>query len=424
MRRIILGVLVILLSLLIVRCWDAIETSTQTTDAHAPTVILVSIDGFRWDYFERGMTPTIQRLADEGVRSEGLIPAFPSKTFPNHYTAVTGLYPSEHGVVGNTMYDPVFDATFTMGNRAEVQNARWWGGEPIWVTAEKQGQRSAPFFWPGSEAPIQNMHGSFWMPYDNDLSGTKRVDQVLQWLDLPADERPTFLTLYFSDVDAAGHEVGPETEAVDEALRTVDAHLQRLVEGLEKRGLYDTVNLLLTADHGMTAIAPERVVFLDDYIDMDDVQVVDYSPVALLRPHEGKEDAVYAQLRRAEHLSVYRKGDVPGHLHFNDHRRIPPIIGIADLGWSITTRDHYERNRHRFAGGTHGYDPLERDMHGLFVAHGPSFRKGVTVGPFQNVHLYNLMAAILELEPAPNSGDPAAIAPLLVAAPPTEQPAR
>ncbi len=421
MRRIILGVLVILVSLLIVRCWDDLETTAQDVDDLAPTVILVSIDGFRWDYFDRGVTPTLQRLADDGVRSEGLIPAFPTKTFPNHYTAVTGLYPSEHGIVGNTMYDPVFDARFTMGNRAEVQNARWWGGEPIWVTAEKQGQRAAAFFWPGSEAPIQSMHASYWMPFNNALSGNARVDQVLGWLDLPAEERPTFLTLYFSDVDGAGHNEGPNNEAVDEALSVVDAHLERLVEGLEKRGIFDQVNLILTSDHGMTSISPERVVLLDDYINLDEVRVVDYSPVALLIPQEGRAEALYSQLSAAEHVSVYRKGELPEHLHYNSHRRIPDLIAIADLGWSISTRPYYERDPQRFTGGTHGYDPEARDMHGLFVAHGPAFRQGLTVGPFQNIHLYNLMASILKLEPAVNSGDPAVIAPLLRSSSSSEQ---
>ncbi len=387
------------------------RTSQPATDNHAdatrlaPTVILISLDGFRPDYVDRYETPVLRRLAAEGVRAEGLVPNFPSKTFPNHYTVVTGLYTENHGIVANNMYDPEFDASFSMGNRAAVRDGRWWGGEPIWVTLEQQGQKSAPFFWPGSEAEIKGIRPSYWLPFDNSMSAGARIDLVMEWLALPAAERPTFITLYFSNVDSQGHNHGPDSDEAAQAVRTVDGYLGSLVERLEAGGLYDQINLIIVADHGMAPASSERVVFLDDYIDLDDVRIVDYDPVAMIRPKAGKLETVYEALKQAPHVSVYKKEEIPAELHFQAHRRIPSLIGIADEGWRLSTRPFFNRNPSRFDGGAHGYDPRLPSMHALFIAHGPAFAEGKTVGPFSNIHLYNLMTTILGVEPAPNDGD-------------------
>ncbi len=379
----------------------------------APTVLLVSLDGFRWDYLDRYEAPTLAQLAAEGVRAERLVPSFPTKTFPNHYTLVTGLYAARHGIVANTMYDPVFDASFSLGDRAAVADGRWWGGEPLWVTVEKQGRRSGTYFWPGSEAEIQGVRPSYWVPFDDAVPAAERVAQVLAWLDLPPAERPVFLTLYFSDVDTQGHRFGPDSEEVAQAVRVVDGYLALLVEGLKARGLYDAVNLIVVSDHGMAATSSQRVLLLDDYIDLADVRIVELHPVAMLIPEAGRTEAVYDALRRTPHLAVYRKEDVPEALHYRDHRRITPLVGIAEEGWSIATRERYERNPARYDGGAHGYDHRLPSMGALFVARGPAFVEGLRVGPFANLHVYNLMAAVLGVTPAPNDGDPDAVLPLL-----------
>ena len=379
----------------------------------APTVILISLDGFRSDYFDRYEAPTLRRLADEGVRSEGMMPSFPSKTFPNHYTVVTGLYPENHGIVANTMYDPEFDASFSMGNRAAVRDGRWWGGEPIWVTLEQQGQKSAPFFWPGSEAEIKGTRPSYWLPFDNSLPARARIDKVLAWLELPAKERPTFITLYYSNVDTQGHRHGPDSDEAAQAVRDVDTYLGWLVEGLEAHGFYDQVNLIVVADHGMAPTSSERVVFLDDYINLDDVRVVDYDPVAMIRPKEGKLETVYEALKQAQHVSFYKKEEIPEDLHFQAHRRIPALVGVADEGWRITSRDFFNQNPGRFDGGAHGYDHRLASMRALFIGRGPAFVEGLMVEPFANIHVYNLMASILNVEPAPNDGDLDAVQHLL-----------
>lgn len=389
-------------------------TGRPPTDvvSERPTVVLISLDGFRWDYLDLYDAPTLERLAREGVQAESLIPVFPSKTFPSHYSAVTGLYPGNHGIISNTMYDPEMDVRFSLSNREAIVDARWWGGEPIWVTAEKQGMTAATYFWPGSEAPIQGVRPTYWFEFDGDVPGEERVDQVLEWMDLSSSERPAVITLYFSDVDAAGHRHGPNSPEVADAVERVDGYLERLVSGLEERRILNDVNLLVTSDHGMAETSPDRVVILDDYIDPDDAHIVDYSPVLMMYPPEGGDQEAYERLSTAPQLQVYWREELPERYHL-DHPRTPPLVAVAEEGWVISTRSYYERDPDRYAGGAHGYDNLAPSMGGVFIARGPAFQPGQEVPSFEIVHLYELMCSILGLEPAPNDGDPNALSGLL-----------
>ncbi len=388
--------------------------SLPAEDHPSPPLLLISIDGFRADYLERYAPPTLTALAREGVRAQALIPVFPTLTFPNHYTIVTGRYPDHHGIVANTMFDSTL-GWFRLSDRDAVSDGRWWReGEPIWVTAERQGLRTATYFWPGSEAEIRGYRPTYWVPYDGSIPGETRVRQVLEWLDLPDSLRPRFLTLYFSEVDHAGHEHGPDAPEVAEAVQRVDSYLQRLVDGLKARGLLDHINIMIVSDHGMTATSHERVIFLDDYISLDDVQVVNWSPVLMLTPRPGRFERVLQALQQAHpHLHVYRKEALPPHLHYSTHRRIPPIVGLADEGWMITSHERFERQRHRFPRGMHGYDPTLPSMHGILVAHGPAFVRGRVVPPVANVHLYALMCHLLGITPAANDGSLEAVEHLL-----------
>ncbi len=409
-----LGVLaaVAALAILALSCTPRpVAVLSAPADNFAPTVILVSFDGWRADYHTRVSLPNLERLMARGVRAEALIPAFPSKTFPNHYTIVTGLYPGHHGIVANNIWDAATGRQFGLSNRQEVQDPMWWGGEPIWVTAIRAGQRAAIMFWPGSEAPIGGVHPTYWKPYDGSVPGSARVSQVLAWLDLPPAERPTFLAFYFEDTDDAGH-AGPELPALDEALRRSDAWIGELMAGLEARRLTNRVNVVVVSDHGMASTSTDRVVVLDDYIDLDDVRIVDLNPTVGLVPKPGRADAVYEGLRRASHLSVYRKGETPDHWHYRDHARIPPIVGTADEGWQVMTRAQLARLRAEGRGqvsGQHGYDPRLPSMGALFVAAGPAVREGIVVEAFENVSVYNVLARMLDVTPAPNDGDPAVV---------------
>jgi predicted AlkP superfamily pyrophosphatase or phosphodiesterase len=340
------------------------------------------------------------------VRSEGLIPPFPSKTFPSHYTIVTGLYPEHHGVVSNNMLDARIGERFSM-NAPTAKDTRWWGGEPLWITAQKQGQIAASMFWPGSDVEIQGMRPAHWRLYDDGVANRDRVSQVIEWLRLPEAGRPTFITLYFSDVDSVGHRAGPESNEVLEAAADLDRLVGALVDGVNALRLSTPVHYVIVSDHGMSQTSLERLIPLDDYLDPATVDLIDSSPVVGVWPRTITADEAYRALAgKHPALAVYKREDVPPELHFSSNARIPPVIGIAADGWTVTTRAQRTQWQQagRRMGGQHGYDPRLRSMHGLFIASGPQFRIGVTVPAFENVHLYELMARVLGLTPAPNDG--------------------
>ena len=395
----------IALALVILGCAATGFGARRSAPPDSQAILLISLDGFRYDYLDRPAAVNLRALAARGVRARWMVPIFPTKTFPNHYSQVTGLYAEHHGVISNQMYDPAI-GWFSLADSSAASRAdpRWWGGEPLWVTAVRQGRKSATFFWPGSDVEIAGTWPTYWRKWDPRVPNAERVTQVLEWLSLPGPEAPVFVTLYLSDVDGAGHDFGPDAPGTDSAIARVDSAVGALVRGIEARGLASRVNIIVVADHGMAPTSPERQIYLDDYLDLSGVTVVDWSPVALLLPRPGTEEDLYRALaRRHPHLTVYRRAEIPERLHYRAHPRIPPVVAVADEGWEITTRARAARRPPR-AGGQHGYDPALRSMGALFVAAGPAFARGTVVEPFQNVHLYALMAHVLGLRPAPNDG--------------------
>ena len=374
-------------------------------------VVLISIDGFRWDYFDRDQPPQLSRLAANGVRAEGLIPQFPSKTFPNHYTIVTGLRLASHGIISNNMRDPGIPGEFSLSNRDVLADPRWWGGEPIWNTAEKQGKVAAAMFWPGSETLIGGRRATYWTPFDDNFPNAERVKKVLEWLKMPDGKRPSFLTLYFSDVDNAGHDFGPEAPEVRDTVLDIDREVGALVAGVDAIGLADRVHYVIVSDHGMAALSPERVIVLDNYIDVTTVEVIDWSPLLGVSPKDGNVDKLYAALKdKHPNLKIYRRNEIPAEYGLAGHPRLPAVIGIADEGWNITSArevNRWETHERRAPGGTHGYDARAKSMQGLFIASGPRIRSGLVVPPFENIHIYDFMCALLGLTPAKNDGEPA-----------------
>lgn len=376
-----------------------------------PPLILVSIDGFRADYALRGPTPTLTRMAAEGAWApDGMRPSFPANTFPNHYTLVTGLRPDHHGITDNTLFDPARPGVkFSMGARDEVQDGFWWdGGEPVWVTAERAGLRTATMFWPGSEAAIHGVRPTIWSVYDETVPAFERVDRLLAWLDLPAAERPRFMTLYFEAIDTQGHRTGPDSPELDLALAQVDAALARLVAGLQARGLYDRVNLVVVADHGMAATSPDRVVFLDDLTPPETMTIVTAGWTTTLVPLTPAAEA--ALVGKHPHLECWRKGEMPARFHYGTHPRIPPVVCLSETGWVVTTRARYAERPMTRGGGSHGADPDDPAMRALFIARGPSIRAGARLPVFDNVSVYPLLMRLLGLTPRPNDGEPAATA--------------
>lgn len=372
--------------------------------ADATPLILLSLDGLRADFLERGVTPTLGRFAREGVRAEAMRPSYPSLTFPNHYSIVTGLRPDRHGIVDNWMRDPQL-GTFAMHDRDAVSDGRWWGGEPIWVTAERAGMRVGAMFWPGTEADILGVRPHWWQPFSYDVSAEARVERVLGWLRLPVAERPRLITLYFEHVDRAGHDHGPDSPQVQEALQRVDRQLARLLAGIEATGV--APNIIIVSDHGMAPVSASRVVFVDDLVALDDIELWDTGASLLIAARPGREAAVEAQLLgRHDHVECWRKAELPARWHYGSHPRIAPIVCQLEVGWYGVTREQFARHGGLTRGGSHGYDPADPSMAAIFMARGPAFRSGAVVPAFDNVHVYPLLARLLGVAPAPNDGDP------------------
>lgn len=395
-------------------CAPLAPTAATAELATIPTptpLILVSIDGFRPDYLERGVTPTLNRLAAGGVRATAMRPSFPSVTFPNHYTLVTGLRPDHHGVVGNTMTDAAIPgARFRVGDGAVTADRRWWDqAEPVWVTAERHGIRSGTMFWPGSEAAIHGVRPTAWLPYDGKLAPQRRVDQLLSWLDHPAATRPAFLTLYFDDVDHAGHEYGPDAAQTTEAAAKVDAAIGQLLDGLKRRHL--DANLVIVSDHGMAPISAARVIRMDQLAPESAYRMVTGGTYAGMDAAPG-HDAELAGilLQPHQHMQCWRKAEIPARLAYGQNARVPAYICLAEPGWMIAFN---EAGAARTKGGAHGYDNAAPDMRATFIAAGPAFAPGVLLPEFDNVDVYPLLMRLLGLAPLPSDGAITALLPAL-----------
>lgn len=388
----------------------------QTAQTEAPQrtpLLLISIDGLRPMDLASTDTPVLDSLTARGTLAESMIPVFPTSTFPNHYSLVTGLYPDNTGVISNTMFDAEMGRWFRLSDRSAVGDGRWYGGEPIWVTAENNDIRTATMFWPGSEAEIMGVRPTRWFTYDGSLPYRSRADSIVTWLTLEDDTRPDFLTLYFSRVDSHGHSFGAGSDSVLSAIRYVDGVLGYMISRLEDAGIWPNIDIIITSDHGMIDLSENQLIFLDDLINLDDVNVINWSPVVMLQPVEGMRETIYKQLKAQENnFSVFYREDIPERFNFGRHPRVPEIVVIADLGWTITSSSFF--NRRGILAGTHGFDNEYPEMHAYFMAVGPSFQQGQVIPPFSAVHVYELMARLLRVEAAPNDGNPEVLAPIII----------
>ena len=373
--------------------------AAKPQEQRAPVTILISIDGFKPDYLTRGITPNLNALAGAGI-STPMRPSFPSKTFPNHYTLVTGTRPDTNGIVGNTMRDAARpDEIFTMSTKDPF----WWSeAEPIWITAEKQGVRAATMFWPGSEVPLEGLRPADWWPFSQDLSNDRRVDAVVDWMRRPADTRPHLVTLYFDTVDTAGHRFGPGpgTE-LDAAIADVDSQIGRLKTALDSMG--QSVNFVIVSDHGMAETSPDRIIDLDTIMPRDKYVLVTDGTYAGIDPLNGNIAAVTAAfVRPHDHMQCWAKANIPARLHYGSNPRVPAIICLPETGWkAFQDVPEYMTG----IGGDHGYDNADPAMAALFIASGPNVRAQGTIAEFDNVDIYPLVAQLAGIAPHASEGD-------------------
>ena len=392
----------ILLLVITVLCGGSRYNSPSRTTSK---ILLISFDGFRYDYLDRVDTPHFDSLVASGVTAEGLIPVFPTKTFPNHYSIVTGLYPEHSGLVGNTMYDPMWDEWYRIRDRRAVENSKWYGGEPIWNTFEKQSIRTGTMFWVGSEAPIQNIRPTYWKSYNSSVPFNARIDTVVKWLSYPDGRAIDFATLYFEHVDAAGHRYGLESAELDAAIEESDRLIGYLKRELRQAGLWNNLNLIIVSDHGMIQQSADKITLLDEIIHLGDLEHVIWDPVTLIQPEKGRGEDVFAALKSNEkNYRIYKKENLPKRLHFDDHRRVTDLVMVADPGYTIMPKSGKAQFLRSLPGATHGYDNAVKEMQALFVARGPDFKQGLQAKAFQNIHLYELMNHLMNTDPAPNDG--------------------
>lgn len=360
--------------------------------------VIISLDGFRWDYPLWYDTPFIDEMAERGV-SAGLVPAFPSKTFPNHYTLATGLYPDHHGIIANEFYDPATGESFSLSDPAKKSDPRFYGGEPIWNTAHRQGRRTAVFYWPGSDVKVNGRYPDKFFFYDLQprLTMEERLQGVAAELRRAERQRPDLIMAYLEEPDASGHRFGPQSRRTRAAVARVDSLLQALYADIRQLSYADSVNLIVVSDHGMAWVPRTNGVPIAPHLKKEWVKAASGSVPCNVYVNPGCEDSVYHALQSMPHVRVWRKRDIPAALHYGTNPRVGDIVVSPDEGFIVYDKPFDD-------GGTHGFDPAMPAMHALFRAVGPDFRH-VAVPHFPNVSIYPLLCRLLGIEPAPNDGN-------------------
>ena len=359
--------------------------------------VIISLDGFRWDYTQWYDTPFLDRMAEEGVEA-ALIPSYPSKTFPNHYTLATGLFPDHHGIIGNKFINRATGKKFSLSNREVKHDARYYGGEPIWLTAQRQGLRTAVFYWPGSDVAVQGKYPDKYFNYDQEprLTFGQRIDGILKQLRRPEAKRPQLIMAYFEQPDHNGHVYGPQAKQTRIAVMEIDKLISNLYERIQKLPISDKVNFIVVSDHGMTLTMPEKHIDARQYLKKEWYYDIEGDAPANVYAREGCADSICQALQGVDHIRVWHRTEVPYYLHYGTNENVGDVVIDTELGWLFS-------DKKAEYGGTHGYDPSYNDMHALFRAVGPAF-KHISLPHISNVDVYPLLCHLLGIEPAPNDG--------------------
>jgi alkaline phosphatase D len=362
--------------------------SQSSKDAY---VVLVSMDGFRWDYEKQFNLPNLKQIAKEGVHAKSMKPSYPSKTFPNHYSIVTGLYPDHHGIINNVFYDAALNESFSLSSNAK-NDSRFYGGNPIWNLAEQQGVKTASFFWPGSD--IDKRNPSYFKIYNGKIPYGARIDTVMKWLQLPEKQRPHLVTLYFDEPDHTGHNFGPLSQENKKMVIKMDSIMGELSRRLDQLAIGKQINLIIVSDHGMADISNDKKVAVLDYLKPEWLGYKEViNPIMSLQAKPGFNDSIANALKKVPHIKFWKSNEVPRRLHYGTNPRVHDFVIEAKKGYSLVSKESTH-----IKGGTHGYDNHEKDMHAIFYAKGPAFKINKTVKTFPNISVYPLIAHILGLQ--------------------------
>ena len=392
-----IGLALVVVSLLLASCQtkNLKETKKQTY------LIMLSADGFRWDYPDAAHTPVLDSLQKVGVKAQSMKASFPTKTFPNHYTIATGLYPDHHGIVLNSFYADDLGKEYSIFNREAVSDGSFYGGEPIWITAVKQGMKSATLFWVGSEAPTDGLWPTYWKPYDHDMPYYDRIDTLVKWLNYTEEKRPQLICWYLDEPDSKGHHFGPNGKETIAEVESIDSLLGVFFTQMRKLPFFDQINFIITSDHGMAEVSPDRRVILDELIDTSKLIRFDgWNPNYNLKVKPGYLEEVFISLKNDPNIDVWKHGELPDRLHYGKNIRTQDITLVAKPGRSVYWSWNIGKSL-----GAHGFDNELKDMHAIFYAAGPAFKKGYLQPTFNNVDIYPLISEIMGFIPARTDGN-------------------
>lgn len=405
------AVLFVLLSTLLCACtnpsYQVLKDPNGTVEnnedkLNTPYVVMISLDGFRHDYIEKFNPPFLSTIVDKGIRAKQITPVFPSLTFPNHYTLVTGQYAGNHDLVSNRFKEPSWQQSYSIGNSETTTDGKWYGGNPLWLAVREQGVLSASFFWVGSDANINGHYPNYYVPYDGSVKYQARTQQILDWLSLPEKQRPHFLTLYFSETDHAGHDYGPDSKETKDAVLLVDKLVSDLVDDVAKLNL--PVNFVIVSDHGMKAIENAKRVYLKEYVDTSKANFHERGAVTSIYLKDKTQIQAYkAQLNKVPYTKAYLREELPERYQLKQNPRAGDIILLAEPGAYIyplkdvpQTREYTEAT----TGATHGYDPYTTpEMGGIFLSFGPHVKNDGLIEAIDNIHVFPYVMALLKLNP-------------------------
>lgn len=391
--------LIVVLVFVFVANFKAKSQDTLNNDKY---VIVLSMDAFRWDYNTMAPVPNLDSIARVGVRAEYLKPAFPTLTFPNHYTLATGLYPDHHGIVMNNFYDDSLGLVYRIGDRSVVEDSRFYGGEPIWITAQKQGLKTASFFWVGSEAPVKGLHPTYWKKYDNNISYESRIDTIIMWLQKPEIDRPRLIMCYFDQPDGIGHEYGPGSPELNKMVTYLDSLVGVFTQKVNALPIGDKINFIVLSDHGMSATSSDRLIDLSTTIKREWIdRSHGGSPVFVVKAKDNCTDSILNALTSVKNLKAWKTSELPQQYNFGKNPRTMDILILANNGWSIS----WGRKKSDYNGGAHGFDNNEKDMQAIFYAAGPDFKNGYLHHSFEGVDIYSLLAYLLNIKPEKTDGN-------------------